>query len=121
MTDVTLRLDGDALREATVQAMIGVLTPEVKAKVLENAIQALLKPSTETWRQGKSPIQEAFDSAIIRVANEAAHKLITEDGETSQRIAALMRQTADTVLAMNATKLATRMAEAFITSMRKDY
>lgn len=121
MAEIKLTLDGDALREATVQAMVGVLTPEVKAKILESAIQALLKPSTDTWRQGKSPIQEAFDHAVIRVANEAALKMITEDSEVSQRIAALMRQTTDMVMMMDATKLSQRMADAFVASMRKDY
>ena len=32
MTQVTLNLDGEALREATVQAMLGVLSPETKPR-----------------------------------------------------------------------------------------
>ena len=39
MSNLTLQLDSDALREATVQAMLGVLTQEVKNKMLENAIK----------------------------------------------------------------------------------
>lgn len=119
-TEIRLTLDGDALREATVQAMMGVLTPEARAAIIEKAIQALLAPSTSSYDRGKSPIQIAFDAAIDRVACATALKMVTEDGPLSQRIAELMRETADKVLAMDTGKLSTRMADAFVSSMRRD-
>lgn len=51
MSELTLKLDGDALREATVQAMLGVLTPEVKAKMLESAVQATNLPLDRPFTQ----------------------------------------------------------------------
>lgn len=120
-TEIRLTLDGDALREATVQAMMGVLTPEARAAIIEKAIQALIAPSTDSYSRGKSPIQIAFDDAIVRVARDTALKMVTEDGPLSQAIAQLMRETADKVLAMDTDKLSTRMADAFVASMRKDY
>ena len=120
MTQVTLQLDGDALREATVQAMLGVLTPEVKAQVLERAIGELLKPSTNSWDKHKSAIERAFEQAVERVATQEALRMVTEDASIQARVQELLRTTADKVLGADTEKLAQRMADAFVNSMRKD-
>lgn len=86
MSNLTLQLDGDALREATVQAMLGVLTPEVKAKMLESAVQAILKPSTNSWDNKKSPLELAFERAVEQVANTEAKRMIEEDGTMRERV-----------------------------------
>ena len=119
MTQVTLQLDGDALREATVQAMLGVLTPEVKAQVLEQAINQLLKPSTNAWDKKRSPIELAFDEAVQRVAKQEASRMVTEDAAIQASLKELLRKTADKVLGADMEELAQRMADAFVISMRK--
>lgn len=120
MTQVTLNLDGDALREATVQAMLGVLTPETKAKVLESAIQMLLAPSTNSWDRKKSPIELAFEQAVEKVAREEAARLVAEDEALRSRMKELLRTTADKVLGGDIDKLAARMATSFAESIRRD-
>lgn len=120
MAQVTLNLDVEALREATVQAMLGVLSPEMKAKVLENAVQALLAPSTNSYDRKKSPIELAFERAVEQIANVEAKRLVEEDQELRLRMKALLRTTADKVLNTDADKLADRMATAFAASMRRD-
>lgn len=120
MSNLTLQLDGDALREATVQAMLGVLTPEVKAKMLESAVQAILKPSTNSWENKKSPLELAFERAVEQVANAEAKRMIEEDDAIRERVKELLRTTADKVLNADPDKLAERMADAFIASIRRD-
>lgn len=120
MSNLTIDLDGEALREATMQAMLGVLTPEVKAKLLESAVQAILKPSTDSWNKKKSPLELAFERAVEQVAGVEAKRMIEEDGEMRERIKELLRTTADKVLNADTDKLAQRMADAFADSMRRD-
>lgn len=120
MSNLTLQLDGDALREATVQAMLGVLTPEVKAKMLESAVQAILKPSTNSWDKNKSPLELAFERAVEQVAREEAARMVAEDPAMRERVKELMRTTADKVLGADVQKLADRMADAFVSSIRRD-
>ena len=120
MSSLTLQLDGDALREATVQAMLGVLTPEVKSQMLEKAIQAMLKPSTNSWEKNKSPIEIAFEQAVDKVAREEAIRIVSEDPVLCDRIRELMRSTADKVLNADQEKLAQRMADSFVSSLRRD-
>ena len=64
MTNLNLQLDPVALREATVQAISGILTPEVRAQILQEAIRAVLKPSTNSWEKGVSPLEKAFQDAV---------------------------------------------------------
>ena len=120
MSSIQLQLDDDALREATVQAMIGVLTPEAKAKLMENAIVALLAPSRNSWDKNKSPIELAFDQAIIDIAREEAKQIVENDVEIRTKINTLMRSTADKILNTDQEKLATRMADAFVESIKRD-
>lgn len=120
MSNLTLQLDGDALREATVQAMLGVLTQDVKNKMLENAIQNLLAPSTDTWSRNKSPLEIAFNDAVIQLARIETKRMIEEDSVMRERIKELMRVMVDKILCADMDKLAERMADAFVASMRRD-
>lgn len=120
MAQVTLNLDGDALREATVQAMLGVLSPETKANVLKQAIESLLAPSTNSWDRKKSQIELAFEQAVMNIAREEAEKLVSEDEALRAQMKELLRVTADKVLNADVDKLAERMATSFAESMRRD-
>lgn len=120
MSNITLNLDADALREATVQAMVGVLTPEIQKKLVQQAVEAALKPSTDSWNRGKSPLQEAFDRAIVAVANAEAKRMVEEDPQMRDQIKVLMREVADKVLNADKDKLADRMASSFVDALRRD-
>ena len=120
MSQLTINLDGDALRDATTQAMLGILTPEARERILNQAVQALLKPSTDSWDKKKSPIEIAFENAVNRLANEEAVKMLKDDETFQTRLKDLVRQTADKVLSTDLDKMAQRMADAFVNSMRRD-
>ncbi len=118
MSSLTLQLDADALREATVQAMLGVLTPEVKATMVENAIKAILAPSANIWERRRPPLRAAFEDVVRRVAADEAARMIAEDSAIRDRVQALLRSTAERVLNTDQEKLAERMSEAFVSTMR---
>ena len=59
MAELKVTLDGDAIRDATTQAILGILPEETKAKILEQAVIALLTPSTDSWAK-KKPRLDAF-------------------------------------------------------------
>jgi agmatine/peptidylarginine deiminase len=120
MSNLTLQLEGDALREAIAQSILGQLTPEAQQALLDQAIQAILKPSTNSWDKGMSPLERAFASAVERVAQQEAVRLVTENQEIKAKMEELLRQTADKVLAADTEVLAERMANAFVASMRRD-
>jgi len=120
MSNMTFELDPTALREATVQAIMGVLTPETRERILQNAVSELLKPSINSWENKKSPLEQAFDRSVSSIAHEEARRMIGEDAVIRERIKALLRTTADKVLGADVDKLAERMADAFVSSMRKD-
>jgi hypothetical protein len=119
MNTLNIQLDGDAIREATVQAIIGVLTPDVKEKILRQSVDNLLKPSTNSWDNKKSLIELAFEQAINKIARDEAIKMIEEDEITREKVKNLLRKSADIVLGITPEDFASKLAEAFLSSIRE--
>lgn len=118
MSEIRITLDPVALREATAQAIMGILTPEVREKMLRDAISQLLTPSTNSWDNKKSPLETAFAQAVTQVAREFANDLVKTDPEIATKMKELMRQTADKVLSVDADKLAQGMADGLIDALK---
>lgn len=114
---LTVMLDPIALREATSQAIMGMLTPEIKANLIQNAIKQLLNPGTDSWNRDRSPIQEAFNQAVVFVAREVAKAHVEGDPQIKGRLQTLMRETADKVLNADQEKMVEKMADAFVAAI----
>lgn len=121
MAALTVELDPVALREATSQAIMGILTPEVRERMLRQAIANLLAPSTDSWNRQKSPLELAFESATRQIAGDIVTEHLKGNADFLERLKNLARETADKVLGVDVNKMVDKMAEAFIASMRKDY
>lgn len=119
MTNLTIQLDPVALREATSQAIMGILTPEVRAELISKAISALLAPSTNSWDKNKSPLEIAFNDAVNKVAREVCVKIVDEDPAIRDRVKALAAQTMQKVFNCDIDEMAKRMAQSFVDSMRR--
>lgn len=120
MSEITIQLDANALREATSQAIMATLSPEVREKMIQKAIEAILTPSTNSWERGNNPLQLALESAVLQVAREEAARIVKEDLVLRKKIEDLLRTTADKVLSSDPDKLSDRMASAFAESLRKE-
>lgn len=120
MSNLTIQLDPVALREATTQAIMGLLTPEIRAEILQKAICELLQPSTNSWEKGVSPLQRAFNSAVELIARELARENIKADKNITEKMEALLEETKSKVLNLDTDKLAEKMADAFVSSIERN-
>lgn len=118
MSGITINFDHDALREATIQAISGVLTPEMKAQLIEKAVRSILTPSDESWNRGQSPIQRVFTEAVEEIARQEAMKIVSEDASIRERLNVLLRTTADRLFGMDAEKFSEKISSAVAASMR---
>jgi|GEM_PF-4842166 len=121
MSQLTIQLDPVALREATAQAIMGTLTPEVRENLLRSAISNLLNKKTGEYGMGKTELEIAFDRATTEVARELVREYVKSDASFMEKLNALIRETADRILNMPVDKMAEKMADAFTSSMRRDY
>lgn len=119
MASLTLELDPIALREATSQAIMGILTPELRAEMIQRAIASLLTASTDSWDKGKNPLQKAFDNAVERVAAQFAMETICKDEQVKAKLAELLIAAKEKLCVMDTDKLAEKMATAFISSLKE--
>lgn len=116
--NLTINLDPVVLREATTQALMGVLTPEVRDRILEKAISNILNPGSG-WDSSRSVLQIAFDDAVKNVARQCAEEYVKSDEGIMARLKDLVRKTADKLFNINADELADKMAEAFVRSIER--
>lgn len=119
MPDITFRLDGEALQAATTQAILGVLTPEAKEELIDKAIRSILATGESSYDR-RSQIEKAFASAVNRAAHQICLDMVKSDPAILSRISELARSTADKILGADPDKMAERMADAFVNSIRKD-
>lgn len=117
-TNLQIQLDPVALREATSQAIMGLLSPEVRAQIIQNAISALLLPSTNSWDRGISPLQSAFNQAVQQVARDVAQQEIVGNAEILAGLREMLLAVSKRVLSTEPEKLVERMADAFVQSVR---
>jgi len=118
MSTLSVQLDEAALKAATIQAINGILSPETKEKLIEQAIVNILKPSNNSWERGTSPLDNIFQSAVLEVAKEEAQKIIKTDETLRSRIAELLNAVTEKMLKTDPDKFAEQVAEAFVSRIR---
>lgn len=120
MAELKLVLEGEALREAMTQSILGLLTPEMRQQMIAQAIEAILKPSTNSWNRGKSPLEEAFIAAVNDVTRMVAKEAVAADTELLHQLTMLLKTAQEKLLSSDPEKMGERLAEAFVASIRRD-
>ena len=120
MAEIRLSLEGDALREATMQAITGVLTPEMQAQMIQSAVEALLSP-VQTFHSSRreTPIELAFREAVDMAVRKEAREMVENSAELRGHIAELLRLSIDKVIERDPDVIAGKIADAFLSQMYK--
>ena len=120
MSTLTVSLDPVALREATSQAIMGILTPEMREKLIRASIANLLDPSQNSWNRGKTPLQSAFNAAVEAVAQRIAAEYVAGNAEVVAKIRELMTAAMSKLVSVDADKLTEKMGEAIVKAISRD-
>lgn len=108
--------DEAALMAAAQQAMIGALTPEVKERMIQTAVSDLIKPS---GFNGRSAIQDAFNTAIRNMAEGVAVEIVQNNPEIRAKITALLDESLRKMVNTDVDKLTSQMSSAFVSSLSR--
>ena len=123
MANLTLQLDEGSIREATVQALVGHLTPEAKTKLIEGAIQAILTKDRGAYSTDLTPIENAFRSAVRDQAFKIARDVVAADPTLDAKLRELMADTMARMLTYTdeeaRTAFVAKMADAFVGSLNR--
>lgn len=124
VAQVTLQLDEAAIREATVQALAGKLTPEAQAKMIEAGIRNVLTPDTSGYGSRRTPLEDAFRDAVTMRAREIAREVVVQDEALQAKLRELMADTIARMLTYSdeqaRTAFVSRLADAFVSTLRRD-
>ena len=81
---------------------------------------AILKPSTDSWNRGKSPLEQAFEVALTDVSRKIVREMVEQDETIKTAVRDMIQKTALKIFSCDVDKMAERMADVFTNSMRKD-
>lgn len=87
--NMELKLNSEAAAAVASAAIMQSLTEEYKEQVLSQAVQYLLSPpkgNTPSFRDGKTPLQEAFEQALTVAAHKAVADRIANDPQLNRAI-----------------------------------
>ena len=117
---MNINLDSAAIREATKAAVLNTLTGPEKDKLLAQAVESLLRESTQHGRA--SPIETAFQNAVNLAVHDLAKGYVEGNQEIKDKLLALLQAAAMKMLDhANVDKLVDKMADAFTTSLKDRY
>lgn len=124
MAAVTLQMDEAAIREATVQALMGKLTPEFQAQMIQGAIKSILTKDRGSYGDQLTPIERAFRDAVYTQATRIAREAVEQDAALQAKLRELMADTMARMLSHSdesaRTAFVDRMAQAFVGTLRRD-
>jgi hypothetical protein len=82
-----VKLNDDNMKDIIAKAVLDTLTPEARTELLSTAVKSLLTiPNSSGYGQRKSPLQEAFNSAIQEVAHQIAREQLVGNTEVKAKI-----------------------------------
>lgn len=76
----SIDIPDDEIADLLSVQILSALTQKTREDLIKAALQHLLKPDYSSYGSRKSPMQEAFDRAIVRVANGVADEVLVEEG-----------------------------------------
>jgi hypothetical protein len=114
MADLTLKLDGEALQQATLQALVGQLTPEVREQLIASAVSKFIATPTDTRYGAKAPMVEAMERAMYEAMHQAARDLVAQDETIKPRLKKLLADTFERLVVSHPEQLTDVMASAFV-------
>ena len=90
-----IRLTDENLSAVLSVAVLGLLTTEMKERVISEAVAQLIKPKQSTYGLGyQSALQEAFNHAVQNLSFNVAREYVAEHPEFRERIIAQLDKVA---------------------------
>ena len=121
MTRVQLELPPELMREATANAIVGRLTPEVKTALIEKAVQALLTPDRYAGTNAKSPLEEAFERAVRSVVQDICREIVANDPTIRARLQAMVADVAKRFTEGKMDRVMEKFEQAFWQGLSEKY
>lgn len=85
----SLNIPADAVRDVVAKAILESITPEVREKILSDAVAGILTatPAQRGYvNPGQSPLAAAFEQAVAVAVQRVAHEMVAESEEAQTAI-----------------------------------
>lgn len=115
-----MTLPKEVIDAAVIKSFLDGLTPEIKASLIQQAIEKMLVPEQPRYSGHKpeAPLTEAFQNAVFATMREVVMEQVKSSEVMRARLQELFTVAAHKMLNCDTDKMAERMSEAFIQSLR---
>jgi hypothetical protein len=87
MADINLKLDEEGLKKLAAEAILAQLSTEERTSILQQAVSFLLTPKDQGYGYRKTtPLQDAFQIALQKIAHEVAREVLDEMPEVRAKM-----------------------------------
>lgn len=86
-----LRVDSADVQALVTKSLVDALSPEAREKLISNAIVQALTATEPDFRgrRPRSPLQQAFDEAVVTCANRYASEMLSNDPQFREQLEGL--------------------------------
>jgi hypothetical protein len=113
---IELNLDEAGIKESISEAVLHALDANQREGLIQAAIAYLLSPDDLYGRKQESPLQRAFQQALINVAREVVRQGLEADPEIRVRFEALFQEAMHRFFETNREKTLERIVNALTES-----
>lgn len=107
-----LMIPDEQIHEYVAQAILHSLDAEAKNMILAEAIKQLNMQKGSGYGPSSSPLQDAFNRAVVSVANTQVMELVKENSDFQRSIREVVQQGVERWLGLDKEKLVEKIAES---------
>jgi hypothetical protein len=108
-----IEIDNETLKSVVSEAIFASFSSEQKENMIKAALSHLMTPQTNTYNHRSiSPIQQAFNESLDRVARSIALELLEKDDAVKAQINSLIIEAMEKVTTANRESVVIKIANA---------
>lgn len=118
-----LRVDDSAMKSLVAKSIVDSLTPEMREKLIADAVTACLTAPADgsSYGRKRSPLQQAFDSAVDDAARKYATEIISEDTAFKEQLRNLFEDVSRKIFENEAREqMVSGVADTIVRALTKD-
>lgn len=116
---LTLNIPEEQMKEFVSEAILRTIDDKTRDTLIAEAMRYLLtKESNRGYGTGRSPLQEAFDYALINVARELVRDMLTADEKVMGALRAVIVTATEKALVVKRDETIDNITNAIVKSFR---
>jgi len=113
-------LDSDMVKEVVSAAIFQSFDEQKRDSLIKSALDYLLKPGSESYNRGKTPLQSAFELALNQQALAVAESLLKDNVEVKAKLESMMLDALVNITTTRRQAIVDKMSDALLKALTNE-